>query len=242
MPATWHDVRLGTDADTHPVRRALAAQAEAFHHGVQAAVGHRTTRVHPVRKQQAAFLRHDGSKLAEPMHGLSRKRHPMCPTSLHPLGRYLPLGGVEVDLAPVPADNLVLAARREDNEAHGDASLFGNELLARLPFIYPPSPRAPEVTDSSRQERYGRDVTASPPHWKSRTAMNSIRIVAVALIVGGVLALTYGGFSYNKDTQKADIGPLHLQVTETQRVNIPLWAGIAAIVGGVVLLWGGRKS
>ncbi len=72
--------------------------------------------------------------------------------------------------------------------------------------------------------------------------MNSIRIVALALIIGGVLALAYGGFSYNKDTQKADIGPLHLQVTETQRVNIPLWAGIAAIVGGVVLLLGGRKS
>lgn len=72
--------------------------------------------------------------------------------------------------------------------------------------------------------------------------MNTIRMVALALIVGGVLALTYGGFNYTKDTQKADIGPLHLQVTETQRVNIPLWAGIAAIVGGVVLLLGGRKS
>jgi uncharacterized membrane protein YidH (DUF202 family) len=66
--------------------------------------------------------------------------------------------------------------------------------------------------------------------------MNSIRILAIALIVGGILALAYGGFSYTKATHTADIGPLHLAVEEKQRVNIPLWAGIAAIVGGVLLL------
>jgi hypothetical protein len=57
--------------------------------------------------------------------------------------------------------------------------------------------------------------------------MNSIRILAIALIVGGILALAYGGFSYTKATHTADIGPLHLAVEEKQRVNIPLWAGIA---------------
>ena len=72
--------------------------------------------------------------------------------------------------------------------------------------------------------------------------MNTIRMLAIALIVGGALALAYGGFSYTKETHTADIGPLHLAVEEKQRVNIPLWAGIAAIVGGVLLLGAGTRK
>lgn len=73
--------------------------------------------------------------------------------------------------------------------------------------------------------------------------MDTRKIVAILLIVGGALGLAYGGFSYTKETHRADVGPLHLQVNETQRVNIPLWAGIGAIVvGGVLLLAGSRKQ
>ena len=67
--------------------------------------------------------------------------------------------------------------------------------------------------------------------------MNAIKIAAIALIVAGVLGLAYGGFSYTKDTQQAQIGPLELTVQERQTVNIPLWAGVAAIVAGGLLLF-----
>ena len=66
--------------------------------------------------------------------------------------------------------------------------------------------------------------------------MDIRQIVAIALIVAGGLGLAYGGFSYTKQTHHADIGPLHMEVSEQQQVNIPLWAGIGAMVGGVVLL------
>jgi TRAP-type C4-dicarboxylate transport system permease small subunit len=73
--------------------------------------------------------------------------------------------------------------------------------------------------------------------------MNAIKLVAILLIVVGILALGYGGFTYTKETHNADIGPLHLQVNEKEHVNIPLWAGIGALVGGALLLVGGsRKS
>jgi hypothetical protein len=73
--------------------------------------------------------------------------------------------------------------------------------------------------------------------------MNSIRVAAIALIVAGVLGLAYGGFSYTKDTQQAKIGPIELSVTEKQTVNVPVWAGVLAIVaGGALLLFGGRKG
>ena len=72
--------------------------------------------------------------------------------------------------------------------------------------------------------------------------MNPIKLVAMFLIAGGALGLLYGGFSYTKETSSANIGPLTLQVKETERVNIPLWMGVAAIVGGIALLVTARKS
>jgi multidrug transporter EmrE-like cation transporter len=66
--------------------------------------------------------------------------------------------------------------------------------------------------------------------------MTPIKIVAIVLIIAGAAALAYGGFSYTKETHKADLGPLHLTVQEKDQVNIPQWAGIGAIVLGVVLL------
>jgi uncharacterized membrane protein YidH (DUF202 family) len=72
--------------------------------------------------------------------------------------------------------------------------------------------------------------------------MNSNRILAIVLIVGGVLGLAYGGFSYTKDTHKAQIGPIDLSVSERKTINIPVWAGVGAIVlGGVLLLGVNRR-
>ncbi len=73
--------------------------------------------------------------------------------------------------------------------------------------------------------------------------MNAIRMLGVALIIAGVLGLAYGGFSYTKETQAVKVGPIELNVKEKKDVNIPMWAGIAAIVaGGLMLAAGGKKG
>ncbi len=73
--------------------------------------------------------------------------------------------------------------------------------------------------------------------------MNAVKIAAIVLIVGGVLGLMYGGFSYTKDTHEAKLGPIELSVKDEQRVNVPVWAGVGAIViGGVLLLFQGKRS
>ena len=73
--------------------------------------------------------------------------------------------------------------------------------------------------------------------------MNAIRIAAIALIVAGTLGLVYGGFSYTKETHGAKLGPIELKVTEKERINVPIWAGVAGIlIGGALLLFGGKKS
>ena len=72
--------------------------------------------------------------------------------------------------------------------------------------------------------------------------MNALKLVATLLIVGGVLGLTYGGFSYTKDTTAVKLGPLELSVQEKETVNVPMWVGIAAIAAGGLLLVIGGKS
>lgn len=72
--------------------------------------------------------------------------------------------------------------------------------------------------------------------------MNSTKLVGVVLIVLGALALLYGGFSYTKDTTAMKLGPLEMTVQEKKTVNVPLWAGIGAIVVGGVLLVMGKKG
>jgi len=73
--------------------------------------------------------------------------------------------------------------------------------------------------------------------------MNPVKIVAIVLMVGGVLGLIYGGFSYTKETHKAELGSIELSVKDKQTVNVPVWAGVGAIViGGVLLLFQGKRS
>jgi len=71
--------------------------------------------------------------------------------------------------------------------------------------------------------------------------MNAVRLTALALIVAGALGLAYGSFSFTRETHEARIGPLSLSVQEKETVNVPLWAGIGAIVAGAALLLLGGK-
>ena len=71
--------------------------------------------------------------------------------------------------------------------------------------------------------------------------MNATKLIGLILIVGGVLALAFGGFSYTKDSSAVKVGPVELSVKQKETVNVPLWAGIGAIVAGGLLLVFGRK-
>ncbi len=73
--------------------------------------------------------------------------------------------------------------------------------------------------------------------------MNPIKLIAALLIIAGVLALAYGGFSYTQDKTVAKVGPISVNAEEKHTVNIPMWAGIAGIVvGGLLLVFGGKQD
>jgi hypothetical protein len=74
--------------------------------------------------------------------------------------------------------------------------------------------------------------------WK----MSVVKIAAIVLMAAGILGLMYGSFSYTKKTHEAKLGPLELSVKEKETVNIPVWAGVGAIVfGGALLLVDNRN-
>jgi drug/metabolite transporter (DMT)-like permease len=77
----------------------------------------------------------------------------------------------------------------------------------------------------------------------ARGNMNPLKIAGILLVAAGALGLVYGSFSYTKATHEAKIGPLDLAVHEKETVNVPVWAGVAAIVAGCgLLLVGGKRA
>ena len=72
--------------------------------------------------------------------------------------------------------------------------------------------------------------------------MGTLKIMAIVLIVAGIVVLLYGKFSYTKETHDIKLGPLEMSVAEKQTVNVPVWAGVMAMVGGgVLLLYASKK-
>ena len=73
--------------------------------------------------------------------------------------------------------------------------------------------------------------------------MDTSRMAGIALLIAGVLGLIYGSFTYTKETHETNIGPIELSVKDKETVNIPVWAGVAAIaLGGGLLVLGSRKA
>ena len=72
--------------------------------------------------------------------------------------------------------------------------------------------------------------------------MSAVKIVGIVLIVAGILGLVYGKFSYTKETHDVKLGEIELSIKDKQTVNVPVWAGVGAIVVGALLLLARTKS
>jgi TRAP-type C4-dicarboxylate transport system permease small subunit len=69
----------------------------------------------------------------------------------------------------------------------------------------------------------------------------AMRTIAIVLLAAGVLGLMYGGFSYTRQTHDAKVGPLEISVSESQRIDVAMWMGVALVVGGAGLLLRAKK-
>jgi len=68
-----------------------------------------------------------------------------------------------------------------------------------------------------------------------------MKIAGILLILAGLAALVYGGFSYTSQKKAVDIGAIQIDKTEHHSLPIPPILGIVAIVGGGVLVFSGVK-
>jgi drug/metabolite transporter (DMT)-like permease len=68
-----------------------------------------------------------------------------------------------------------------------------------------------------------------------------MKVLGIILIVLGVVALAYGGFTYTHQKKVVDLGPIQATKKETSTVPLPPILGVVAIVGGGVLLFTGKN-
>jgi hypothetical protein len=66
--------------------------------------------------------------------------------------------------------------------------------------------------------------------------------LGIILVVLGLLALIYQGFSYTTRKKVLDVGPIQATRQEHHTVSLPPILGALALIGGVVILAADRKS
>ncbi len=62
------------------------------------------------------------------------------------------------------------------------------------------------------------------------------KILGMVLLAAGTLVLIYRGFNYTSEKHTAHLGPLDFEIKEKKRLEVPVWAGVVAIVAGAALL------
>lgn len=73
-------------------------------------------------------------------------------------------------------------------------------------------------------------------------SMKTRTIIAFALIVIGIAALSYEGVRWSTREKVIDAGPLQVSAERWHSIPVPPFVGVLVLVGGVVLLFTGRKS
>ena len=70
-----------------------------------------------------------------------------------------------------------------------------------------------------------------------------IKLIGVALIVLGVIALVYQGITYTSKEKVIDIGPFKAEVNRERTIPLSPVVGVVALAGGIaLLLFAGRRS
>lgn len=88
-----------------------------------------------------------------------------------------------------------------------------------------------------------RRVAPGPARRFRRETMGAMKVAGIVLIVAGILGLAYGSFSYTRETHDVKLGPLQMTIKDKETVNVPIWAGVGAIVvGGLLLVFGGKRG
>jgi hypothetical protein len=76
--------------------------------------------------------------------------------------------------------------------------------------------------------------------WGSK--MKTYTLIGIILIVIGVIAFAYHGFTYTTTEKVVDFGPIQVTAEKTKTIPLPPIVGGIALAGGIVLLVMGNKK
>jgi uncharacterized membrane protein HdeD (DUF308 family) len=62
------------------------------------------------------------------------------------------------------------------------------------------------------------------------------RTVGIVLVVIGLVALIWGGFSFTREKKVLDLGPIEATTQKRETVPLPPVLGVIALIGGIVLI------
>ena len=68
-----------------------------------------------------------------------------------------------------------------------------------------------------------------------------MKLIGVALVVLGIVALVYGGIGYSREKTVVDFGGIKATATEHKTIPIAPIVGAISIIGGIAILAGARR-
>jgi uncharacterized membrane protein YidH (DUF202 family) len=68
-----------------------------------------------------------------------------------------------------------------------------------------------------------------------------MKTIGTVLVILGIVALVYGGISYNRNRTVVQVGSMSVTATEQKSLAVPAVAGAIVLVGGVALLVAGKR-
>ena len=72
--------------------------------------------------------------------------------------------------------------------------------------------------------------------------MKPVAILGALLIVFGLVALVYQGFTYTRREKVIDLGPIQATAERERTVPLPPVVGIVAVAAGVALVFAGVRK
>jgi hypothetical protein len=67
-------------------------------------------------------------------------------------------------------------------------------------------------------------------------------LIGILLIITGIIAFAYQGFTYTTREKAIDLGPIHVTTEKTHTFPLPPIVGAITLIGGIVLLLVGAKK
>jgi len=68
-----------------------------------------------------------------------------------------------------------------------------------------------------------------------------MKVAGIILIVVGILMFIFRGFSFTKEKEVVDLGPLEINKKEKETIGWPVYAGAVAVIAGVVMVVADKK-